>query len=1342
MSTYENDLRLEEIGTGERSGTWGTATNTNLELIANALSYSVTGEAIANASTHTITMQDGVADEARSFYLKCTGGGQACTVTLAPNTLSKVWMIENTTSYTLTFSQGSGANVAVLAGQVKMIATDGAGSGGAVFDLMQDLAVPDLFVDDDLTLQSDAAVLGFGADKDVTLTHVADTGLLLNAAMKVQFRDAAISVSSSADATLDLAADGDINLTAGVDINIPANVGLTFGNDGEKIEGDGTDLTIAGNNINLTAVADVVIPANVGLTFGTGEKIEGDSTDLTVTSGADINLTATADVNIPSGVGLTFGDDGEKIEGDGTDLTITGNNINLTATADVVIPANVGITFGTGEKIEGDSTDLTITSGAKINLTATSDVVVPANVGITFGTGEKIEGDNTDLTITSGAKINLAATSDVHLANDIGMVFGDAGEKIEGDGTNLAINSSGDVNITATTVDLDGNLEVSGTITLGSGAVISEAELEMLDGITAGTVAASKAVVVDANKDAASFRNLTSTGAVTAGSFVIGSADINENDLEAIDGITAGTVAASKAMVVDTNKDITGGRNLTITGELDAATGDFSGAVDIDGDLLVGDDLTLDSDAAVLGFGADTDVTLTHVADTGLLLNAAMVVQFRDSAINIGSPADGDLDINADDEIELNSTLIDINGNVDISGTIAAADALTMATNKKIIFRDAAIHISSTADGDMSIAADDEIDITSTLIDINGAVDMSSTLAIGGIATVSRVINATDSNDPWLKGINDGGTETSFIQKAGNAFFAGTTLISGVLTTTAQAVLNGGFAAVQESTVIVADGQSDNDYAFKIKNEESTDDRSYGLLIHAGSTGIDRALAINTHDGNAGLFYVQGNGQALFTDGSESLPSITNNGDVNTGIYFPAADQVGITVGGSEAMRIDSSGNIGIGATSLSTKLEVADSNSGVAAIRIRRTDVSNSDVDLKTGGGSDGKAFDISVNQANRMRIDSSGGLIVTPATGGHAVFNEGSVDADFRVESNSLPHAFYVDGGSNSGVGHITMGNYGAADSGYFVTMSDAANKVALIAAETTGTAVEIRSTASGSSSSGPDLYLNRFATGADDNITSSIFFGGGNDAGEQEIFSRIATQIKDASNGAESGAFFIETMKAGTNRNRLQIRDDATVFNEDSVDVDFRIESDAHANMFHVDAENSGVGIGITGQAGVFLYVDAPGSTHAAVFRVDSAGFASIVCDNQAGSGTRSFASFRIDNSEKGIITSTGSVVVYGGTSDYRLKENVVNLTGATDRLKQLRPKRFNFIGDTETIDGFLAHEVDAVVPVAVVGDKDAVDENGEVDAQQMDNGHLVPLLVATIQELEARITALES
>ena len=131
-STYVNDLRLNEMATGDQSGAWGAVTNLNLEMIAEAFAYGT--EAIANASTHTVTIPDGAKGDERRFYLKCTGGGQACTVTLAPNTVSKVWMIENATSYTLTFTQGSGANVAVLAGQVKMIATDGAGSG-AVFAL-------------------------------------------------------------------------------------------------------------------------------------------------------------------------------------------------------------------------------------------------------------------------------------------------------------------------------------------------------------------------------------------------------------------------------------------------------------------------------------------------------------------------------------------------------------------------------------------------------------------------------------------------------------------------------------------------------------------------------------------------------------------------------------------------------------------------------------------------------------------------------------------------------------------------------------------------------------------------------------------------------------------------------------------------------------------------------------------------------------------------------------------------------------------------------------------------------------------------------------------------------
>ncbi len=157
-STYVNDLRLNEMATGDQSGSWGTVTNLNLEMIAEAFAYGT--EAIANASTHTITVPDGAKGDERRFYLKCTGGGQACTVTLAPNTVSKVWMIENATSATLTFTQGSGANVAVLAGQVKMIATDGAGSGAVIYDLLTDVNLAGTTVTDNLTVSGNIDVDG------------------------------------------------------------------------------------------------------------------------------------------------------------------------------------------------------------------------------------------------------------------------------------------------------------------------------------------------------------------------------------------------------------------------------------------------------------------------------------------------------------------------------------------------------------------------------------------------------------------------------------------------------------------------------------------------------------------------------------------------------------------------------------------------------------------------------------------------------------------------------------------------------------------------------------------------------------------------------------------------------------------------------------------------------------------------------------------------------------------------------------------------------------------------------------------------------------------------------
>ena len=123
---------------------------------------------------------------------------------------------------------------------------------------------------------------------------------------------------------------------------------------------------------------------------------------------------------------------------------------------------------------------------------------------------------------------------------------------------------------------------------------------------------------------------------------------------------------------------------------------------------------------------------------------------------------------------------------------------------------------------------------------------------------------------------------------------------------------------------------------------------------------------------------------------------------------------------------------------------------------------------------------------------------------------------------------------------------------------------------------------------------------------------------------------------------------------------------------------------------------------------------------------------------------FIEFRRNASQIGGVVQNGTTgVSYNTSSDHRLKENVTADWDATTRLKQLNPVRFNFIADADTtVDGFLAHEVQSVVPEAINGTHNEVDADGNPVYQGIDQAKLVPLLVKTIQELEARVTALEA
>lgn len=144
----------------------------------------------------------------------------------------------------------------------------------------------------------------------------------------------------------------------------------------------------------------------------------------------------------------------------------------------------------------------------------------------------------------------------------------------------------------------------------------------------------------------------------------------------------------------------------------------------------------------------------------------------------------------------------------------------------------------------------------------------------------------------------------------------------------------------------------------------------------------------------------------------------------------------------------------------------------------------------------------------------------------------------------------------------------------------------------------------------------------------------------------------------------------------------------------------------------------------------------------FKVDSNGRRNLFLSTSS-SNNQGLIYFLNPNGEVGSITTNGSATAYNTSSDYRLKENVSNISDGITRVKQLAPKRFNFIADADTtVDGFLAHEAQTVVPEAITGTKDEVDDDDNPVMQSIDHSKLVPLLTAALQEAIAKIETLET
>jgi hypothetical protein len=323
-----------------------------------------------------------------------------------------------------------------------------------------------------------------------------------------------------------------------------------------------------------------------------------------------------------------------------------------------------------------------------------------------------------------------------------------------------------------------------------------------------------------------------------------------------------------------------------------------------------------------------------------------------------------------------------------------------------------------------------------------------------------------------------------------------------------------------------------------------------GVVIQPDNSG---SLVLQTNSGTTALT-IDTSQRAAFVAGTAALPAITTTGDTNTGVFFPAADTIAFAEGGAEAMRIDSSGNVGIGTTSTgSTRLNVFASDTGDLTILSLGT----------TGAG--GQGIRLGVNTTNSVTTIKNN----TSASYGMAFYSSDGTSESMRIDS---------------------------------------------------------------------------------------------------------------------SGRVGINTTSPTA---RLHINSDA-----DSITP--------------------------------------------ARFNVTTTGAASKNC-----------VIFQREGTNVGFITVTNAATAYATSSDYRLKENIVPMTGALATVTQLKPVTYKWKIDGSDGQGFIAHELQAVVPDAVVGEKDAIDTEGNPEYQGVDTSFLVATLTAAIQEqqtiindLKARVETLEA
>ena len=546
-----------------------------------------------------------------------------------------------------------------------------------------------------------------------------------------------------------------------------------------------------------------------------------------------------------------------------------------------------------------------------------------------------------------------------------------------------------------------------------------------------------------------------------------------------------------------------------------------------------------------------------------------------------------------------------------------------------------------------------------------------------------------------------------------------------------------------------------------------------GTTTEGNSNADDLTIATSGDTGMTIRSGASNRGRIFFSDAT------SGNGEFAGFIAYSHNDNE-LSFGTNESTRltVDSSGNVGIGATSPQNNLHIHQGDSGASIAQFTNTTTGSGATDgFQLGINSSEQAFFhmresapilFTINGSERMRIDSSGNVgigtsspVQQSGTGLH--INNGAGQARIKL-TNSITGSSANDGfdiiQETEGNGNIHLLNhensaikFGTADNERMRIDSSGSLRIGNTTETVSGNADEliIGTTSgdngltifSGTGSTG-NIYFADTSTSASGNRMGTITYDHSTNYmrfstnGNQERMRIDINGKVGIGTTSPDGLLHIEGASTGTEAygrfSTGSANGDQNLYIQSSSSRDhmaLQVKTGAGVNDdLSLNPSGGNVGIGTTSPSAKLEIETA--TTSETPLTIDAAFSTTVI----------PIASFVMSGTERGSIKASASGTQFNTSSDYRLKENVTAITDGITRLKTLKPYRFNFKADASTtVDGFFAHEVTAV-PEAITGTKDEVDADNKPIYQGIDQSKLVPLLVAAVQELIGKVEALEA